>query len=147
LRTPVHQCHQISRGLQTSPWEFMNAIELFMRALCATDIETTSVVSNECDIMFTTFTTWLCSVLYMVTCIPIDGKVDPSKIFLPAVPLSCADGALSRGHFVRCSKHLQTRGLPLCGEWIMTWSCDSRQTHVSGVVSFRWLQHFGSHNF
>jgi hypothetical protein len=32
-------------------------------------------------------------------------------------------------------------------EWIMTWPCDSRQTHVSGVVSFRWLQCFGSHNF
>jgi hypothetical protein len=29
----------------------------------------------------------------MVTCIPIDGKVDPSKIFLPAAPL-----ALCRGH-------------------------------------------------
>jgi hypothetical protein len=32
-------------------------------------------------------------------------------------------------------------------EWIMTWPCDGRQTHVSGVVSFQWLQRFGSHNF
>jgi hypothetical protein len=34
-----------------------------------------------------------------------------------------------------------------CCEWIMTWPCDGRQTHVSGVVSFRWLQRYGSHNF
>jgi hypothetical protein len=29
----------------------------------------------------------------------------------------------------------------------MTWPCDGRQTHVSRVVSFWWLQRFGSHNF
>jgi hypothetical protein len=29
----------------------------------------------------------------------------------------------------------------------MTWPCDGRQTHVSGVVSLRWLQRYGSHNF
>jgi hypothetical protein len=32
-------------------------------------------------------------------------------------------------------------------KWIMMWLCDGRQTHVSGVVYFCWLQHFGSHNF
>jgi hypothetical protein len=29
----------------------------------------------------------------------------------------------------------------------MTWLCDGRQTHVNRVVSFQWLQRFGSHNF
>jgi hypothetical protein len=31
-------------------------------------------------------------------------------------------------------------------ELIMTWPCDGRQTHISGVGYFWWLQRFGSHN-